>query len=306
MNFLETENLSKTYPNGVEAVKSLNLKIDRGEIYGLIGPNGAGKSTTIRVLMGILEPTMGTVRFDGKTGIDLARTGYLPEGANFYRFMNIREYLEWSCSLYDLPDCENNIEQSLITVGLEDLRERKLDEISKGQKQRVGIAQALVHDPDLLVLDEPTSGLDPLGKKKILSIIKELADQGKTILTSSHILPELSQICTEVGIIKGGELILQGSMADLRKEFVTSNVELGFEGPANGLIAKIEGLDFVSEVEEMNGEGSRYIVRVKDEKRAKRELPELILKDEAVVTYYDFAEVTLEDIFMETMEEGAK
>ncbi|MBS3766007.1 ABC transporter ATP-binding protein [Candidatus Bipolaricaulota bacterium] len=306
MNFLETNSLSKTYPNGVEAVKSLNLKIDKGEIYGLIGPNGAGKSTTIRMLMGILEPTSGSVHFDGGTGVDLAKTGYLPEGANFYRFMAVGEYLEWSCSLYDLPACEHNIEEPLVTVGLEDLRERKLDEISKGQKQRVGIAQALVHDPDLLILDEPTSGLDPLGKKKILSIIKELADQGKTILTSSHILPELSQICTGVGIIKGGELVLQGSMADLRKEFVTSNVELGFEGPADGLIDKIENLDFVSEVEEMDGESSRYIVRVKDEKRAKKELPELVLKDDAVVTYYDFAQVTLEDIFMETIEKNAK
>ncbi|MBS3788717.1 ABC transporter ATP-binding protein [Candidatus Bipolaricaulota bacterium] len=306
MNFLETKNLSKTYPNGVKAVKSLNLKIDKGEIYGLIGPNGAGKSTTIRMLMGILEPSSGSVYFDGGSGLDLVRTGYLPEGANFYRFMTIREYLEWSCSLYDLPDCESNIDESLDTVGLEDLEKRQLDEISKGQKQRVGIAQALVHDPNLLILDEPTSGLDPLGKKKILSIIKELSEQGKTILTSSHILPELSQICTGVGIIKGGELVLQGSMTDLREQFITSNVELGFEGPVEDLITKIEGLDFVSEVEEMDGEGSRYKVRVKNEKRAKRELPELVLNSEAVVTYYDFAQVTLEDIFIETMEEGVK
>ncbi len=306
MNFLETENLSKTYPNGVEAVKSLDLKIDKGEIYGLIGPNGAGKSTTIRMLMGIIEPTSGSVYFDGDSGLDLAKTGYLPEDANFYSFMSIGEYLEWACGLYDLPDCESNIEESLITVGLEDLRERELDEISKGQKQRVGIAQALVHEPDLLILDEPTSGLDPLGKKKILSIIKGLADQGKTILTSSHILPELSQVCTGVGIIKGGELVLQGSMADLRKEFVTTNVELGFEGPADVSMLEIEELNFVSEVEEMDGEGTRYIVRVTDEQRAKSELPELILNSEAVVTYYDFAQVTLEDIFMETMEEEAR
>jgi len=304
MSFLSTENLGKTYPNGVEAVKSLNLNIDRGEVYGLIGPNGAGKSTTIRILMGILEPTTGKVHFDGKAGIDLGRTGYLPEGANFYRFMSIGEYLEWSCSLYDLPDCQENIEESLLTVGLESLRERKLDEISKGQKQRVGIAQALVHDPDLLILDEPTSGLDPIGKKKILDIIKGLAAEGKTILTSSHILPELSQVCTGVGIIRDGELVLQGSMADLRKEFATSRVELGFEGRAESLMEEIRKLDFVSEIEEKDGEGKRFIVRVKDERRAKKELPGLILDSEAVVNYYDFAQVTLEDIFMETMEEG--
>lgn len=306
MSFLATENLGKTYPNGVEAVKSLNLKIDKGEVYGLIGPNGAGKSTTIRVLMGILQPTTGTIIFDGKSGIDLAKTGYLPEGANFYRFMTIEEYLQWSCSLYDLLDCKKNIKESLVTVGLADLRERKLDEISKGQKQRVGIAQALVHDPDLLILDEPTSGLDPIGKRKILDIIKDLAEQGKTILTSSHILPELSQICTGVGIIREGELVLQGTMADLRKKFAMSRVELGFEGEAKELIEKVRGLDFVTKIEEMDGEGTRYIVRIKDENRAKKELPKLIFDSDEIVTYYDFAQVTLEDIFMETMEEGTR
>lgn len=302
MSFLWTENLGKTYPNGVEAVKSLNLKIDKGEVYGLIGPNGAGKSTTIRILMGILTPTTGKVKFDGKEGIDLAKTGYLPEGANFYRFMTIEDYLVWSCSLYDLPDCEGNIEESLATVGLENLRERKLDEISKGQKQRVGIAQALVHDPDLLILDEPTSGLDPLGKKKILSIISGLADQGKTVLTSSHILPELSQVCTDVGIIRNGELVLQGSMADLRKDFLTSRVELGFEGSTDALIKEIEGQEFVGGVEQIKGKENRYMIMIKDEKRAKEELPKLVLDGKATLTYYDFAQVTLEDIFMETME----
>lgn len=306
MSFLQTEQLSKTYPNGVEAVKSLDLRVDRGEIYGLIGPNGAGKSTTMRMLMGVLKPTGGTITFDGGQGIELARTGYLPEGANFYRFMRIGEYLEWSCRLYDIPDEESSVARSLVTVGLEDLRERKLDEISKGQKQRVGIAQALVHDPDLLILDEPTSGLDPIGKNKILSIVKALSEEGKTILTSSHILPEVSQVCTGVGIIKDGKLILQGSMSELRKKFVTSNVELGFEGPANELIEHIRGLDFVNEVEELDSGGARFIVKLKDKDRAKRELPRLIAESDPVLTYYDFAQVTLEDIFLDTVEGGGR
>ncbi len=302
MNFVETRNLSKTYPNGVEAVKSLNLEIQKGQVYGLIGPNGAGKTTTIRVLMGIFEPTNGEVKFDGEQGVDLSRTGYLPEGANFYRFMRVREYLSWSCRTYDIPDCGERVEDSLATVELENLGERKLDELSKGQKQRVGIAQALVHDPDLLVLDEPTSGLDPMGKKKILKIINGLADQGKTILTSSHILPELSQVCTGVGIIKDGELVLQGSMSDLRKKFTTSKVELGFESPAGEVIDRIKKLDFVNRIEEIDGEGLRYLVKVGDNEKAKDQLPKLIFAGDSVITYYDFAQVTLEDIFMETMD----
>ncbi|MCF7875850.1 ABC transporter ATP-binding protein [Candidatus Bipolaricaulota bacterium] len=306
MNFLETKGLSKTYPNGVEAVKSLDLEIQKGQVYGLIGPNGAGKTTTIRVLMGIFEPTNGEVKFDGKQGVDLSRTGYLPEGANFYRFMRVREYLRWSCRTYEIPDCGDRVEDSLVTVELENLGERKLDELSKGQKQRVGIAQALVHDPDLLVLDEPTSGLDPMGKKKILAIINGLADRGKTILTSSHILPELSQVCTGVGIIKDGELVLQGSMSDLREKFTTSKVELGFESPPGGVIDRIKKLDFVNNVEEVGGEGLRYLVKVGDNERAKNQLPKMIFDGDGVVTYYDFAQVTLEDIFMETMDGGSQ
>jgi ABC-2 type transport system ATP-binding protein len=301
MNFLETNHLSKTYPNGVEAVKSLDLKIQKGQVYGLIGPNGAGKTTTIRVLMGIFEPTSGTVTFDGASGLDLSRTGYLPEGASFYRFMEVREYLEWSCHTYEISDCEGRINDALATVEMENLAQRGLDELSKGQKQRVGIAQALVHDPDLLILDEPTSGLDPMGKQKILDIISGLADRGKTILTSSHILPELSQICTGVGIIRDGELVLQGSMKELKKKFSTSRIEVGFESSPDGLLDRLKDLGYVNVLEEIDEEGLRYLIKVGNRDKAKRELPGLLFNSDSVVTYYDFARVTLEDIFMQTM-----
>jgi len=301
MNFLETSNLNKTYPNGVEAVKSLDLKIQKGQVYGLIGPNGAGKTTTIRVLMGIFEPTSGTVKFDGAEGLDLSRTGYLPEGANFYRFMEVREYLEWACHTYEVSECGGRIDDALATVEMQNLAKRRLDELSKGQKQRVGIAQALVHDPDLLILDEPTSGLDPMGKNKILNIINGLADRGKTILTSSHILPELSQICTGAGIIRDGELVIQGSMNELKEEFSTSRIEVGFESSPDGILDKLRGLEYVNALEEIDEEGLRYLIKVADREKAKRELPDLLFNSGSVVTYYDFARVTLEDIFMQTM-----
>jgi len=184
---------------------------------------------------------------------------------------------------------------------MQNLAKRRLDELSKGQKQRVGIAQALVHDPDLLILDEPTSGLDPMGKNKILNIINGLADRGKTILTSSHILPELSQICTGAGIIRDGELVIQGSMNELKEEFSTSRIEVGFESSPDGILDKLRGLEYVNDLEEIDEEGLRYLIKVADREKAKRELPDLLFNSGSVVTYYDFARVTLEDIFMQTM-----
>lgn len=302
MTFLETKNLSKTYSNGVKAVDALNMELDRGEVYGLIGPNGAGKSTTIRMLMGILTPDSGKILFEGSEGVDLSRVGYLPEGVNFYSFMRVKEYLRWACDFYQVGEPQMRVEEALRTVGLEGLEERKLDEVSKGQKQRVGIAQALVHQPDLIVLDEPTSGLDPIGKKKILEIISSLARRGKTILTSSHILPELSQVCTAVGIIRGGNLLLQGGMDELREKFSTSNVELRFESVEEGLIDKISSSEFIKSVEETDGEGLSFRLTVRDEAEAKRKLPRLLSSSDSILTYYDFAHITLEDIFMETLE----
>lgn len=301
MAFLETENLSKVYSNGVHAVESLSLRINRGEVYGLIGPNGAGKTTTIRILMGILSPTKGSVVFDGEEGLNRSRVGYLPEAVSYYPYMTVEEYLLWVCNLYEVSDCERRVGESLGSVELGNLRKRKLDELSSGQRQRVGIAQALVHDPALLILDEPTSGLDPMGKKKILSIIQGLAGRKKTVLISSHILPELSQVCTGVGIIKAGELILQGAMEDLRTEFTTSKVELGFETLAGGVIDKLKALDFIHGVEQVDGEGLRYVLGVEEEEKAKETLLRTILDTGSVLTYYDLAQVSLEDIFMQTM-----
>ncbi len=305
MTYLRTENLTKIYPNGVKAVDSLDLEVEKGDVYGLIGPNGAGKTTTIRIITGILAATAGAVRFEGETGLDLRRTGYLPEGASFYRFMKVREYLTWACSLYEVGETAERVERSLEVVGMKDLGERNLNELSKGQKQRVGIAQAIVHDPDILVLDEPTSGLDPVGKKKILSIIQELAGQGKTILTSSHILPELSRVCTSVGIIKGGSMVLQGPMKDLKRKFSRAKVEVGFESVEDGFVPDLRSLEYVSDVEQLDGEELRFVVNVTDEEAARTKFPRYLVDSGNVLTYFDLNRATLEDIFLETMEGGS-
>ncbi|MFP3953546.1 MAG: ATP-binding cassette domain-containing protein [Candidatus Acetothermia bacterium] len=302
MSYLYTKNLTKVYPNGVKAVSSLDLEVQRGDVYGLIGPNGAGKTTTIRILTGILNPTEGEIHFDGNPRLDLNSTGYLPEGASFYRFMKVKEYLSWTCSLYDVGGVPDRVERSLDIVGLRDLGDRNLDELSKGQKQRVGIAQSIVHDPDILILDEPTSGLDPIGKEKILSIIQDLTREGKTILTSSHILPELSRVCSSVGIIKEGEMVLQGSMKQLKKKFSRAKVEVGFESVVEGFEADVEKLEYVRDVERLEGEELRYVITVNDDQAAGSELPRYLLDSGNALTYLDLNRATLEDIFMETME----
>ncbi len=300
---IKTEGLSKVYKGGTCAVKDLDLEVNQGEVFGLIGPNGAGKTTTIRMLMGVLKPTSGRIFYEGKQKIIKDQIGYLPEDARFYRFMRVEEYLQWVCKLYRVSDHKNQVASAIQIVGLEELKHRKISSLSKGQKQRLGIAQALVHEPNILILDEPTSGLDPIGKKEILVILHKLSRQGKTILISSHILPELAQICTSVGILKSGELIIQGAIEDIRKRFPASKLILKFEKLDDRLMAAFKSLDFVKNLEEQGGADHQMVMEIKDVKRAKKQIPKLIADSDSILTYYDFAHLTLEDIFMETMRE---
>lgn len=300
---IKTEGLSKVYRGGVKAIKDLDLEVSQGEVFGLIGPNGAGKTTTIRMLMGVLKPTAGRIFYEEKEKIIKEQIGYLPEDARFYRFMRIEEYLQWVCKLYPVSDHKNQVASAIQTAGLEELKRRKINSLSKGQKQRLGIAQALVHGPQILILDEPTSGLDPIGKKEILTILQKLSRQGKTILISSHILPELAQICTSVGILKSGELIIQGAIEDIRRRFPASKLILKFETLDDKLISKFKSSDFVKNLGEQGGADHQLIMEIKDASEAKKLIPKLIADSDSTLTYYDFAHLTLEDIFMETMRE---
>ncbi len=212
--FLKTEK--------VLALDRLNLEVKKGNIYGFLGPNGAGKTTTIKLILGLTPQTAGEVFVLGKDPRDVAtkaKIGYLPEIAYYEKYLRIDEILSYYAGLYKMDSkyAKERIDYVLEIVGLSLFRKRFLHEYSKGMLQRVGLAQALLNDPDLLILDEPTSGLDPIAQIEIRDIIKDLAVEGKTIFLSSHFLSEVELICTHVGILKNAKLIKWGPMGDLLK-----------------------------------------------------------------------------------------
>jgi ABC-2 type transport system ATP-binding protein len=218
---IETEKLTKSYGT-FQALRGIDLQVEKGDVYGFIGPNGAGKTTTIRILTTLLEPTSGHARIDGvEVWEDRDRIrgliGYMPDNFGVYRDMTVSEYLQFFAAAYGIPVTER---PSLVSGLLEltDLAGKKdalIDNLSRGMQQRLGLARTLVHDPKVLILDEPASGLDPRARIEIREILVELRRMGKTILLSSHILSELESLCTRVGILERGELVAQGTVQEV-------------------------------------------------------------------------------------------
>jgi ABC-2 type transport system ATP-binding protein len=214
---IETENLSKEYPHGFlhlkkkPSLEGLTMQVEDGEVFGLLGPNGAGKSTTIKLLMGIIFPTAGSARMLGKPVSDVSMhrdIGYLPEQPYFYDYLTAGEVLDYFARFHGYSAAERGerVQKMLKKVGLETAGKIQLRKYSKGMLQRVGLAQALLHDPKLVILDEPMSGLDPVGRREVRDIILELKNAGKTILFSTHILPDAETLCDRVGVVAGGKL----------------------------------------------------------------------------------------------------
>ena len=213
---IETRNLSKVYRDfwgrqKVRALKALDLEIRKGEIFGLLGPNGSGKSTTIKLLLGLLFPTSGQALVFDKDASDVGkneRIGYLPEESYLYKFLNAVETLDFYGRLFDMPaDVRKDRVNELITmVGLDWAKRRQLKEYSKGMTRRIGLAQALINDPELVLLDEPTSGLDPLGTREMKDLILRLRDEGKTVVMCSHLLADVQDVCDRIAILHQGEL----------------------------------------------------------------------------------------------------
>jgi ABC-2 type transport system ATP-binding protein len=206
------------------AVDGLNLRVNSGEVFGFLGPNGAGKTTTMNVLLGFVNATAGSASIFGvnvRQPIARQRIGYLPELTYYYKFLNTEELLRFYARIFRIPrrEREKRIDAVLKLVELEESRKRLIKTYSKGMQQRVGLAQALINNPDLLILDEPTSGLDPLGRMKVREIIQRLKQEGKTVFFSSHELGEVETICDRVAILHEGKLRVEGSVADLVKEY---------------------------------------------------------------------------------------
>jgi ABC-2 type transport system ATP-binding protein len=202
------------------AVDNIDFEVRRGEVFGLLGPNGSGKSTTVKMLLGLLYPTKGHIEVFGHSPRHVAtkaRIGYLPEESYLYRYLDSHETLDFFGNLFRLPDNvrRNRAEQLLDMVGLAQVRTRTVGEFSKGMQRRIGLAQALINDPDLVLLDEPTSGLDPIGCREIKDLILALAQRGKTVLLSSHLLADVEDVCDRVVILYGGRVQAMGTLKEL-------------------------------------------------------------------------------------------
>jgi ABC-2 type transport system ATP-binding protein len=202
------------------ALQGLDLEVRAGEVFGFLGPNGAGKTTTMNVLLGFIPPTSGTASLFGidvRQPIARQRIGYLPELTYYYKFLTAEELLRFYAKIFGLPraEADSRIEKLLKLVELEAAAKRPIKSYSKGMQQRIGIAQSLINNPDLLILDEPTSGLDPLGRMKVREIIQRLKNEGKTVFFSSHELGEVETICDRVAIVHQGELKAVGTVAEI-------------------------------------------------------------------------------------------
>lgn len=218
---LEIKDLCKNYGK-FTAVDSLNLHIPKGEIFGFVGPNGAGKTTTMKIICGLLEATSGEVYVNGmdalkSSGKVKSNIGYMPDFFGVYDNLKVNEYLDFYASIYDIRGKEREkISKDLLElVDLLDKKDSYVDSLSRGMKQRLCLARSLVHNPDLLILDEPASGMDPRARIEMKEILRTLREMGKTILVSSHILPELAELCTSIGIIERGKMVISGKVEEI-------------------------------------------------------------------------------------------
>src|SRR5690348_5270736 len=238
---IEIENLTKDYPTGFlntrkrRSLDGLTMQVAEGEVFGFLGPNGAGKSTTIKLLMGIIFPTAGKARILARPISDIAMhrdVGYLPEQPYFYDYLTAEELLDYLARFHDLTaaDRKARIQQMLKKVGLETARKIQLRKYSKGMLQRVGLAQAILHDPKVVILDEPMSGLDPVGRREVRDIILELKRDGKTVMFSTHILSDAEMLCDRVGVIVGGKLRGVGAPEQI-VDMKSQGMEILFELP---------------------------------------------------------------------------
>lgn len=214
---IEVESLTKVF-NGFRALDGISLVVERGEIFGFLGPNGAGKTTTINCCLGLIKPTSGSVRIAGmdveEKPVEVKEIcGYLPENYGFYPNLTARQNLLYFSEFYANP--KDNVDELLALVGLQDSADKKVGEFSRGMKQRLALAQALINDPEVVFLDEPTNGLDPQGIADFRKIIRELNQKGKTFFFSSHILSEVREVCSVVGIINRGRIVKVGKISEL-------------------------------------------------------------------------------------------
>ena len=229
----------------ITAVRDLNLLVETGEVYGLLGPNGSGKSTTLKMILGLVSPTRGRTQIFGRDSSEVAThqsVGFVPENPYFYKFLTGAETLRFFGKLCGLHgwDLADRVQELLDLVGLTEARNQRLSTYSKGMLQRIGLAQALINEPALLVLDEPTAGVDPAGSREIRNLIVDLKKRGVTVLLSSHLLEHVEEVCDRVGILAKGELVREGPLEELIA--IEDRTEIVLENASGKLVKEIEKL----------------------------------------------------------------
>lgn len=300
---LKIESLCKSYGR-FNAVNNLNLHIQKGEIFGFVGPNGAGKTTTMRIICGLLDATSGRVIADGIDVIDKpkqlkSKIGYMPDFFGVYDDLKVTEYLEFYASIYNIKgaECTKVCKDLLELVDLSDKKDFYVDTLSRGMKQRLCLARSLVHNPDLLILDEPASGMDPRARIEMKEILRTLKSMGKTILVSSHILPELAELCTSLGIIDKGRIVMSGTVEEITKKvYHTQSIRVKVINMADEAVRvlqeypDVDGVSLVSSNEiEASFKGDEAFINAI--------LVRLVQKNIPVISFNQL-DGNLEDIFM--------
>lgn len=305
---IRIENLVKHYGT-VHALDGLSLNVEAGVVYGFLGPNGAGKTTTMRILSGLARSDDGRAwildKEIGTSGTDVRHLlGVLPEEPVFYPWMTAREYLkDFVARLYylDATAARKRTDELLSTVGLKEARNRRIGGFSRGMRQRLGLAQALIHNPPVLLLDEPVSALDPAGRKEVLELIESLRGKA-TILLSTHILADVERICDVVGIINQGRLIVQEQREELLRQYTSPAFEIELEEGYEGWMERTRQLPFV---EKMTFDNPTIRVLVKDVRSAQKILLDSLAAEDLLVRRFEILHPSLEDVFLRLTMKGS-
>ena len=303
---IEVENLSKSYGPTL-AVNSVSFKVEPREVLGFLGPNGAGKTTTMKILTGYLTPDSGRAMVGGidvtENSLEVRRKiGYLPENAPLYSEMNVLEYLNFVCEVRRIPKNERRLrqEEMIASCGLEPVLKKDIGALSKGYRQRVGLAQAMIHGPEVLILDEPTTGLDPNQIIEIRNLIRSIGKE-KTVILSTHILPEVTATCSRVVIISGGKIAGEGTTDDLSKQAsAEEQIVVAIKGPAGEVADKLRaasGMLNVQRGDDAVDGAHRFTLAMKRDADNGERLFRVVVDNNWVLTEMSRSQASLEDIF---------
>lgn len=300
MSLLTVKNLTKKYDHHI-AISDVSFECQSGKCIALIGPNGAGKTTTLRTLAGLLKPTSGSVTFENMKPNDDIRSliGYLPQYPIFYSWMTGLEFLTYCGELTHLSKdtAKKRAKELLVKVGISEAKDKRIGKYSGGMKQRLGIAQAIIHQPKLLILDEPVSSLDPIGRREVLTLIEELKND-MSILFSTHILTDADEISDELLLLNEGKIVEYGSIDTLRKKYQTTTIELGFDHDLELYQTKIDAFDFV-----VNSSSHRngLHISVTEISLAREHILTIASKEKWPLTHFIVNKASLEDMFMKVV-----